>query len=74
MKNLFKQISVVVFILISSQSIRAQEVVKPIKKTSSATESVNCAKCPVKKDSKGHVLDRVAHPVKKDSIKKTMSK
>lgn len=73
MKKIFKQISAIVFILVSSQSISAQEAVKPVKKTTASTETINCVKCPVKKDTKGNVLDRIIDPKKKDTLKKAKS-
>ena len=70
MKNHLKQFSTLFLILVAAQSISAQEVVKPVKKAAPSTETINCVKCPVKKDSKGYVMYKSKDPKKRDTLKK----
>ena len=76
MKNLFQKIILTSLFTLSIQFVSGQEV-KPVKKAktiSPAVEKINCTTCPALKDSKGHVLDRVAQTKKNDSITKGKKK
>lgn len=69
MKNLPKKLAMACVFMFSLSLMNAQQI-KPIKKIASpSTESINCVKCPIKRDNNTHIQDRVLQTKKSDSLK-----